>query len=315
MDVAKAFAGPKLLRSLHWRLNDRRPVQIDRFSESVVERCGQSRPEILIATGIALLTNSALRKIATLGVVRTNFQTDDPWNPAHRSRWYLNALPEYDYVFTPRTATFSQLRMATAAKLNYLPFGYDPGLFYPETDASVLAQVDECDVLFGGGADHDRLASVKRLIDSGLKLALYGGYWDKHAFAKPFYRGMACAEVLRAAHAKAKVAVGMVRRANRDGNSMRTYELAAMGTSCVMEDTDDHRTLFGPEGEAVLYFSSPQSLVDKCKLLCTNEALRSLLAVRVREKAKIGHSYEDRLKSMLTIIHTDRTQPSVVEWS
>ena len=105
MDVAQAFAGHKLLRSLHWRFNDRRPVRIDQFAESVVEECRRSRPEILIATGIAPLTTSALRKIAELGIVRANFQTDDPWNPAHRSNWYLNALPEYDHIFSPRSAT------------------------------------------------------------------------------------------------------------------------------------------------------------------------------------------------------------------
>lgn len=303
VDTLPAFAGPKLLRTLHWRFNDRRPVRMEEFSKSVVQRCHESRPDILISTGIAPLSSSALQALSSLNIVLANFQTDDPWNAAHLSNWYLQALPHYDYIFSPRSATLPQLREATSANVSYLPFGYDRRLFYPEADPVALKKTLPCDVLFAGGADKDRLLEVKLLAQSGLSIGLYGGYWHKHEFANPLYRGMADAATLRSAHANAKVAVGMVRRANRDGNSMRTYELAAMGCCCVMADTADHRGLFGPEGDAVLYFSSPESLVNKCIALCHDDNLRGKMAKRVRELVSGGHSYEDRLQSMITTIN------------
>ena len=305
VDTLPAFAGPKLLRALHWRFNDRRPVRIEEFSDSVVQRCHQSRPDILISTGIAPLSSNALKTLSSLNIVLANFQTDDPWNTTHLSNWYLEALPRYDYIFSPRFATLPQLRASTSANVSYLPFGYDRKLFYPEVDPVALKKTLPCDVVFAGGADKDRLLEVKLLARSGLSIGLYGGYWHKYAFANQLYRGMADAATLRSAHANAKVAVGMVRRANRDGNSMRTYELAAMGCCCVMADTNDHRALFGTEGDAVLYFSSPESLVDKCISLCQDHNMRAKMATRVRELVSSGHSYEDRLQSMITMINAD----------
>ncbi len=310
VDTLPAFAGPKLLRALHWRFNDRRPVSIEQFSNFVIQRSREDRPDILISTGIAPLSSRALKVLSTLNVALVNFQTDDPWNTAQLSNWYLQALAHYDYIFSPRSATLSQLKAASPAIVSYLPFGYDRRLFYPETNAVALKKTPPCDVLFAGGADGDRLLEVKLLAQSGMNIGLYGGYWGKHEFAKPFYRGMADAATLRSAHANAKVAVGMVRRANRDGNSMRTFELAAMGCCSVMADTADHRELFGPEGDAVLYFSSPESLVNKCVALCQDDLLRAKLATRVRELVSSGHSYEDRLHSMIATINTQSARPT-----
>jgi spore maturation protein CgeB len=315
IDTLPAFSGPKLLRTIYWRFNDRRPVRLDEFSNFVVERCREIQPEILISTGMAPLTAIALKQLSELNVVLANFQTDDPWNKAHSSSWYLQALAHYHYIFSPRTASLPQLRSATSANVSYLPFGYDRRLFYPEADATALMKTPQCDVLFAGGADKDRLAAVQSLSKSGLSLGLYGGYWDKYDFARPFHRGMASAATLRSAHANARVAIGAVRRANRDGNSMRTYELAAMGCCCVMENTVDHLELFGKEGDAVLYFDSPESLVAKCLSLCNDDSARSTMAARVRELISIGHSYEDRLREMLAKIQAPVSALAVAAFS
>lgn len=308
MDSSQAFAGPKLLRALNWRLLGRRPVRIKTFSQSVVDACQRLRPDALIATGVAPLSSKTLREIAGLGVKRINFQTDDPWNPAHRAQRYFDALSEYDYIFTPRSANLPQLQALATGNVLYLPFGYDARLFYAETDPDALASVAASDVILVGGADPDRLGIVQKLIAAGFNLALYGSYWDRHQFARPFYRGMASPAVMRAAHANAKVAIGMVRRANRDGNSMRTFELAAMGACCLMEHTQDHLELFGPEAESVLYFSSSDSLVEKCRFLCADETLRTRLRFEVRQKVEFGHSYRDRLLSILHATGLDRAQ-------
>lgn len=302
IDTSPAFSGPKLLRTLNWRFNDRRPVRLHEFSNFVIQCCREVRPEILISTGIAPLTSNALKQLSDLNVVLANFQTDDPWNKAHSSNWFLEALAHYHFIFSPRTASLRQLRLATSANVSYLPFGYDRRLFYPETDVTALTKTPRCDVIFAGGADKDRLAAMESLAKSGLSLGLYGGYWAKYDFARPFYRGMASAATLRSAHANSRVAVGAVRRANRDGNSMRTFELAAMGCCCVMEDTVDHRDLFGTEGDAVLYFDTPESLVAKCLSLCNDDSARGPMAARVRALMGAGHSYEDRLRAMLAKI-------------
>ena len=59
---------------------------------------------------------------------------------------------------------------------------------------------------------------------------------------------------IRAASASAKVCLCLVRRANRDGHTMRSFEAAAIGGCILAEDTADHREIFGPEDYAARYF-------------------------------------------------------------
>src|SRR5262245_39102219 len=128
-DADKASAGPRLLRSLSWHLGDRRPLYLNQFSTELVKACARAKPEILVATGIAPLTESALRALRQIGIVCVNYSTDDPWNPAMRSRWHLRALPSYDLVFSPRRLNLEDFRRLGCAKVHYLQFGYDETLF------------------------------------------------------------------------------------------------------------------------------------------------------------------------------------------
>ena len=89
----------------------------------------EARPALLIATGAAPLTRSALRRLRGMGIACFNYSTDDPWNKAMRASWHLRALPEYDAVFTTRSANLECFRNIGVADVHYLPFGYDDELF------------------------------------------------------------------------------------------------------------------------------------------------------------------------------------------
>ena len=125
----EASAGSPFLRALAWRI-DCRPPKLNAFSAKVVAQCGQAPPHMLVATGAAPLTASALRAIRALGVVAINYSTDDPWNSAMRPRWHLRALPAYDLVFTTRRSNLDDFRRLGCPNVHYLPFGYDERLYF-----------------------------------------------------------------------------------------------------------------------------------------------------------------------------------------
>src|SRR5262249_6450669 len=102
--------GPRLLKSVCWHLADRRPLRLKRVSGAIVHACARTRPEVVIASGTAPLTASALHALRALGICCINFATDDPWNPVQRSNWHLLALPAFDLVFTPRYANIDNFR-------------------------------------------------------------------------------------------------------------------------------------------------------------------------------------------------------------
>jgi spore maturation protein CgeB len=81
---------------------------------------------------------------------------------------------------------------------------------------------------------------------------------------------------------------------------MRSFEIPACGGCCVVEDTKEHREMFGPDGEAVLYFRTPIELVSRVREAFTNPELRSKLRMNVHKLITARpNTYADRLKKMI----------------
>jgi spore maturation protein CgeB len=305
----KASAGPWLLRSLSWHLADRRPLCLNQFSSELVKACARSKPEILIATGMAPLTESALCALRQLGIVSVNYSTDDPWNPAMRSRWHLRALPSYDLVFSPRRLNLDDFQRIGCPKVHYLPFGYDETLFAPPLQSG---DIHAHDVLFVGGADPDRAAFMSEFMRYGPPVVVAGGYWERYPAFRAYALGKKSPEAIRALTAAAKVSLCLVRRANRDGHVMRSFEIAAAGGCMLAQDTDEHREIFGPEDEAVVYFSDAKEAGQRARALLADSSQRERLATSLHRRIVRGaHTYAHRLAAILDIATSRRGDANV----
>lgn len=300
-DTAQAFMAPVWVRKCSWWLLGHRPPRLREFSRCLVESCRRYRPRWLLCTGSAPVDAQALREIGILGVERLNYLTDDPWNPAHRAPWFFKALPLYDRVFSVRRANLEDLSTLGCSDVRYLPFAYAPELFYPEPPATADEESKfASDVVFAGGADRDRVPYIAALLKMGLRVGLYGSYWERYAETRMHTRGQADVRTLRLAIARAKVALCPVRRANRDGNSMRTFEIPAVGSCMLTEDTEEHREIFGEEGKAVVYFSTIPEMVEKLRWLLDHDGQRRRLAEAAHSLiVNGGNTYKDRLVHML----------------
>ena len=298
----EANAGNRFVRAFYWRVLGRRPVRLKRFAAAVVERCAAARPQVLLATGAAPLDARALLALRRLGTVCVNYSTDDPWNPGSRAEWHLRALPHYDAVFTPRRANMDDLRRLGCKDVRYLPFGYDERLFSPSPAGNDRAADEQGGhgVLLVGGADAERVSFMKALADQGLPISLVGDYWHRYAATRAYALGHKAPDEVRRLTATAKVNLCLVRRANRDGHVMRTFEMAAIGACMLVEDTDEHRAIFGPDGECVRYFADAGEAAARARALLGDPVERSRLASAVQRLiGSGGHTYGDRLQAML----------------
>ena len=298
-----AMEAPWGVRKLNWWFLGRRPANLDKFGQPALEICRELHPACLVATGIAPLKKEVLKEIKSLGIRTVNYLTDDPWNSSHHAAWFIKALPYYDYVFSVRRSSLKNLKNIGCPKVSYLPFGYDPECFYPETLTSEEKKRLGADVIFAGGADRDRVPYIAALIKTGFQVGLYGDYWDRFKETRGHIRGYANPEMLRKAIHAAKVALCLVRRANRDGNSMRTFEIPAVGACMLTEDTAEHREIFGEEGKAVVYFRPAEEMVEKLRWLLSHEEERRRLAESAHRLITQGkHTYKDRLITMLNTV-------------
>ncbi len=302
LDLTAAWASNVWINRFHWHLSGRRPVHLGRFSRFVLETCRSYKPTVILATGIAPINVMTLQEIRGLDIPTCNYLTDDPFNPAHRAPWFLSALPNYDCIFSPRRANIPDLQAFGCRNVSYMPFAYAPEVHYPEClEGRTEAGTDWPDVFFAGHADVDRIPYMTALIRARFHLALYGGGWDRYRATRRIALGCADPRTARRAAATSKVSMCLVRRANRDGHSMRSYELPAMRACMAVEDTPEHREMFGPPGESALFFQTPEELVALVRRLEGDDAARSRLAEACHARISNGaNTYRDRLIAMLT---------------
>jgi hypothetical protein len=303
IEASAAMGSIKWLNRVNWWLRGRRPTHLKPFGRALLTACRRQRPDLLISTGTAPITATVLRSLGLLGVRRVSFLTDDPWNPAHYAPWFLRALPEYDYVFTPRHANQADLQRLGCPNVGYLPFAYDPSLHYsaPPSDDQEHRHYD-CDVLFIGTGDRDRAPIIGALDRNGFRVGLYGSYWERYAETRHLSRGQADVRTLRQATSSARVALCLVRRANRDGHVMRSFEIPAIGACMLTEDTPEHRAFFGAEGDATVYFSSTVEMLAKLRRLVDSPSERERLAKTIHQRITGGaHTYESRLAMILAL--------------
>jgi hypothetical protein len=302
IETHSAMDAPKWIRRFNWWVRGRRPTWLGRFGKQVVSHARELQPTWLITTGSAPLNQESLEEFGQIGVVRMNFLTDDPWNPAHRAGWLFKSLPNYDYVFSPRRSNIGDLKELGCPSVSYLPFAYDENLFYPQKSVTSAEKHQfQSDISFAGGADKERVPYFAALSKAGFNVALYGDYWDRFPETRKLSRGYADPHILRAAISETKVALCLVRRANRDGHSMRTFEVPAVGACMLVEDTEEHREIFGEEGKAVVYFGNPGEMIEKTRWLLQQDEERQRLA-QAAHSLIVSHNntYSDRLAHMLS---------------
>ena len=299
-DTESAWRHGTLRQKLLWHFRGRRPLALRPFSRTILETCDLFQPEVIVTTGAAPVSAPALQSCREKGIKCINFSTDDPFNPRQRAPWFLQALREYDVVFTPRTVNREELHLHGCRRVEYLPFGYDESLFFPEPN---VAPEEKSDLFFAGTGDRDRLPYVRAAIDAGFCMRLHGIYWDRFPETKSITRGQADIPTLRRAIAGCRIALCLVRHANRDGHAMRTFEVPAVGACMVVEDTLEHREIFGEDGARVVYFKTAGEMVERVRMLLANEILRKALRDNVHLHITNGaNTYADRLRTMINVL-------------
>jgi len=310
-DVRAATDAPRWIARLCWHVLDKRPPQLGAFHRVITEMQHTTGARAFLSTGRCPVNARGLSSLGRAGAIRANFSTDDPWNPVNGARWFLRALPEYDVIFTPRRANIADFCRIGCPRVEYVPFAFEPTVHFPEERDPRFATRFACDVAFIGAAAADRLAYVDALGAAGLSVRVFGGGWNRISRWSGRWGGNVFDGEYRQAVAHARVQLCLVRSANRDGHVMRSFELAAMKSCIIAQDTMEHREIYGPATEAtVAYFNTPDEMVLEAKRLLGDEPRRAQMAMRVFDRVVLRskNTYRDRLAQMVDIIESLRNR-------
>jgi hypothetical protein len=301
------------LRPLHtrrshkviYRLLGRRPATAWSLNARLLKAAAHSRPDVVIVSKGAYIFPRTLRRLRSLGAVLINYATDDPFNSRNADGWLRASIPEYDLYACTKRAIMDDVRRAGCRRTSFVRFGYNPALHFPERAATPSeATAFESDVAFVGTADADRFPYLDALLSiSGLRLALYGSGWDRQPvrFSR-LARGMAAGRGYRLALSGTKIALGLLRVANRDRHTMRTFEIPACGALLCAQRTDEHEEIFAAETEAV-FFDDPDDLKATVQRYLSNDDGRRRIAQAGSRAVSVGsHTYADRIIEMVELV-------------
>jgi len=266
------------------------------------------RPDLILAAGACLSADLIVELRDRTAARVAMYSTDNPFNPAVSQDFVRQALPAWDVIATPRSATIPELRGHCSGDVFYLPFGYDPDLHYPEAPSTDAERTHfGSDASFLGGCDVDRVPYLDPLARADdLNVRFFGGYYDFTPALKKRSSPPAYGRDYRLAMGGTKVAICLVRRANADGHVMRTFEAPACGAFLLAERTPDHEEMFR-EGQEAVFFGSPEEMLDKTRYYARNSKARIKIATGgYRRVTETGNTYEDRLKALLDRLAENR---------
>src|SRR5262249_13619808 len=144
----------------------------------------------------------------------------------------------------------------------------------------VEARTFSSDVVFVGTADADRLPYLNALLSiPRVRLALYGSGWDRQTERySRLARGIVTGRRYRLALGGAKIALGLLRGANRDAHTMRTFEIPACGSFLCARRSSEHNEIFRDSVDAV-FFDDPEELRSQVIHYLNEDEARSRIAL------------------------------------
>jgi len=274
------------------------------LNRAFLETAVRHRPEVVLVVKGTYLSPSTLAQIkGRTGATLVCFATDDLRNRRTVPQRVRMAAAEYDLYCTVRRAMLPEM-----ARTEFVMCGYRPSVHYPP-----LERIEPAfDVALIGGADADRVPYARALAEladplgAQVNVGLFGGYWDRVPELRWLACGVASGSRYRETLWRSKIAIALVRRANRDDHTLKTFELPACRVFTLFEDTDTHRVLFGALGEDI-FFRTPEDLVHRVRSWLGRPTQRERMAwAEWTVVTKGKHTWKDRYDQILGMVEQVR---------
>jgi hypothetical protein len=300
--AAPAFSPSMAKRrgKIFYRLADRRSWEWWGFQRQLLERIQIDKPRLVLVTGILPLAPAVFATVRRQGGQVVNYLTDDPWNPIHRRRLFVANLRHYDHVFSTKQALRARLEQAGAPSTSWLPFAYDPSLHRPPPPDPADAGRFAVDVAFVGTGARERIPWLEAMANPpGPSCRLYGNSWEGIPTAGWERRGAVTGPDYARAITHARLVLGLLRQANGDLSTDRSYEIGAIGGCGLYMDTPEHRALLA-EYPDVGFFSTPaQMRLHADHILADPQLQDRLRQLGARALRRPEHTYGERLRQIL----------------
>ena len=230
--------------------------------------------------------------------------TPDPQILFHRSRHFINSIRLYDLLFTTKPFELDLYKELGARSVHLTYQAYDENRFYPREPSEQDFIKYNTDVLLIGHYEKYRADCIKAVVDSGVKVKVWGEYWERYAIWHPWARNVVMGRSVICdqyclALSSAAICLGLLSRFIPESTTTRSFEIPACGAFMLADRTKEHLEFF-EEGKEAEFFSSKKELVEKVHYYLEHPQKRKDIAAAGRQRCvNSGYSFQDRLKDIL----------------
>ncbi len=279
--------------------------QVKQYNKEIVRKVKDFVPDLIFVSKGTYLDPRTLREIknSLKGVKIACYYPDDPFseNVYSANRYTKESIALYDYFFVWSRSLQQKLDDKVAGKVHYVPFGASPQTVNTQTGKLRY----QYDLSFIGNGDNERMGWIRglQILSDGLKVHIFGKNYDLEleniVLHDPIY-SEGYFDVFR----RSKINLNILRVQNKNAHNMRSFEIPSVGGFMMHEYTDELVEIFEPDID-VVYFSSIDELVDKCKYYLKNEDLRLQISNSAYEKVLMKHTYKHRVAYMFDCMSID----------
>jgi hypothetical protein len=246
------------------------------------------------------VSRTTLNRITALKV---HYHPDDSSNPVNRTKIFSKAEGHYDFHLTSKRQNISEIFERTGKSVFFIWYAYDEKLHFRISPATFITPTYK--VGFFGHMRADRTELVLEIAKKfGKEFTVTGDKWNRVkglvglADVKSATYGSAISNFV----ASAPLQLGLLNSDNRDQHTARSFEIPAMGGLLLAEDTEEHREIFGPEGNA-LFFTTPAQLLEQIAWVYSNPELAKKIAENgYAHITRNPNTWRDRSVEILSIV-------------
>jgi spore maturation protein CgeB len=229
-----------------------------------------------------------------------NHNLDNPFTGRDGIRWrlFLSALPVYDLFVTPRQSSRIAALSAGAPRAIEMMQSADEEVHRHRTLTSEEQATLGSEVVFVGTWMPERGPFMKRLVERGVPVRIFGPRWKKaveYEVLGPFVTAVSMNDENYAkAISGTKIALGLLSSGNNDLHTTRSLEIPAIGAPFCAPRTTDHNLLYEDRKEAV-FFDSADECADLCLALLKDDARRQAIGAAGHARAVRNGRFNERI--------------------
>jgi len=209
--------------------------------------------------------------------------------------------PSYDHVFTASERAVDMYKEIRVANAHYLPFACEPTVHRKVELSYEERKRYGADVVFVGTYCLRRAKIIGALEKAGIKVKVYGPYWNYFKLGGNVYDGIYGPEMVNAFNA-AKIVLNIhVEDDIPYKVNMRAFEATGCGAFLLTDNTESLGAFF-EIGKEITIFDDVTELLSLINYYLYNRTERDDIANAGYARCHADHTYEKRLRHMIDFV-------------